>query len=110
MHARPLVDVVQTVGDLRRKYRGLDIRLEEPGTGEDFDCKSIITLLTIGGPFHLGGKVKVITNGEYPMETLKECADRVGGIFSFKDTSQTTWEVLYKSKYRHYPDEEPSRK
>jgi phosphotransferase system HPr-like phosphotransfer protein len=111
MHARPYTDVVHAIIDLHEKYDRLEIRLEEPETGKGFKGESIITLLTIGSrSFHLGGKVKVIANGEYPFEILKECADEVGNIFSFKDISRTTWEILYKSEYGHYPDEKPIKK
>ena len=110
MHARPCVEVIQTFKDLRKRNNGLDIRLEEPLTGENFDCESISKLLTVGGPFNVGGKVKVIAIGEYPIEKLKEFVDSLGNIFSSKDTSPTTWEVLYKREYGHYPDEAPAQK
>tara|TARA_Y100000310_G_scaffold169220_1_gene169252 strand:- start:1971 stop:2270 length:300 start_codon:yes stop_codon:yes gene_type:complete len=86
MHVRPCVNIVQTVRNLHGKYRGLDILLEDPKTGKRSNCKNIITLLTIGGLFHEGGKIKVIISGEYSMKILKKCADKVGDIFSFRDT------------------------
>ena len=110
MHARPFADVVRTVGDLEFEHDGLTIKLEASKTGESFDCESIINLLMVGSPFNIGEKVKIITMGEYPIETLKKYADRVGGIFSFKDTSRTTWEEIYKREYGCYPDEKPSKK
>ena len=94
MHARPICDVIQTAIDLRSNHENLNIQLQDPATDENFDSESILTLLTIGSPFRMGGKVRVIVTGEYPIETLQECANEVGGIFSFKDTSRTAWEVL----------------
>jgi hypothetical protein len=85
IHVRPCVNIVRTVRNLHGKYKGLDILLEDPKTRKHSNCGDIITLLTIGGLFHEGGKIKVIISGEYSMKILKKCADKVGGIFSLKN-------------------------
>jgi hypothetical protein len=109
MHAAPLIKIINEFVELHERFKNLEIKLEEPETRKSFDIKDVTTLLSYG-PFHIGGKVKITTKGDYPIEILKECTDNIGNIFSFKDTSRTTWEILYKSEYGHYPDEKPIKK
>lgn len=109
MHMGPLGEVVRIITDCREKFNGLDVTLKEPDSDMEFNGRGILALLTIS-PFYNGTKVEIIAKGNYPKDKLKECVDRVGRIFSYRDTSRTTWEILYKSEYGHYPDEEPARK
>ena len=99
MHAAPRCDVFQKIKELREQHPGLEIILEEPETGEHFDWEKIILLLTIQGPFTMGRKVKVTAIGEYILETLRECADGVGSIFSLKpEEDRTTHDILLHLK------------
>ena len=102
IHVRPFREIVEIVAELYKEYESLDILLKEPKTGNEINCESIIRLITRGLPFYKGGKVEIIIKGEYSLKILKECADRIGNIFSFKDDSETLLERLYKKYKRNY--------
>jgi phosphotransferase system HPr-like phosphotransfer protein len=50
---------------------------------KNFNGKSIISLV-IEGTFPMGKRVKITSRGNYTQEILKECADRIGNVFSEK--------------------------
>ncbi len=106
MHVDPLTQVVQRVMDLTEKNEGLEIGLEELSGDMRFDASDMLELLQIN-PFQKGDQVRIIAKGNYTLEELKGYADQIGKIFNFADTSRTASEVLYKSEYGHWPDEEP---
>ena len=110
MHAAPRASVCNTISGLCWKHHGLDIKIEDQETGDEFCFEDITTLMTLGDIFSLGGTVKIIAIGEYPIETLRNSAEMVGAIFSFKDTSSNSHEVLYRAHYGYPPGEKPEAK
>lgn len=53
--------------------------LKEPQTDREIECR--VMNLLMGESLRIGGKIKIITRGNYSLETLKDCADKIGGIF-----------------------------
>jgi len=95
-HVRPYCKIIETVAELYKEYESLDILLKELKTGEEFNCKSIIRFVMGGLLFYKRGKIEITIKGEYSLKILKDCADRIGDIFSFKDDSETFSDLAYK--------------
>ncbi len=85
MHARPLTEVVKLVCSFPKPYGDLDIRVRNSGDDPKdvlaANARSVMSLMTDRIGKRQGSSVDIIITGEYPIETLKKCADMVGKMF-----------------------------
>ncbi len=80
MHARPLTEVADEVQRICAQYSGLSFEVID--SGRKANCRSVLSMLTKNiGYVGDGQPLEIKVIGDYPADTLKECADRVGRLF-----------------------------
>ena len=81
MHMRPCCEVVRTIGELKKKYKGIEI--QDLKTGQTTNGKSITNLIVKA--FSEGGKAKIVVRGDYSLEELMASVNDIGTIFSVQE-------------------------
>ncbi len=85
MHARPFTDMVNLINGFREPYSEMDIRVRNSNDSDKdmlpVNARSIMSLLAGNIGSVKGSSVDIIITGEYSVDELKECANRVGRLF-----------------------------